>query len=69
MKLSRPLILVVLLAGAIFFYAIGMVFGAIALLVIGGLLELGFWIGLFKPARHQRTDGATHEDSRREPPR
>ena len=40
--------LILLLAAALLCYLLGAIHGAMALLIIGGLLELGFWLGLFR---------------------
>ena len=46
--------LILLLAAALLCYLLGFIHGALVLVVLGGLLELGFWLGLFKRLRIRR---------------
>ncbi|MCG9712473.1 hypothetical protein L1D32_09510 [Shewanella insulae] len=45
---KRMALLVGLLSGALVCYGVGMHLGALSLLVVGALLECGFWLRLFK---------------------
>ncbi len=45
---KRMALLVGLLIGALICYDVGMHLGALSLLVVGALLECGFWLRLFK---------------------
>ncbi|WP_299805808.1 hypothetical protein [uncultured Shewanella sp.] len=47
----RVAILAALISAAIGCYAAGMAKGAAGLIIIGVLLELAFWIGVFKQSR------------------
>ena len=47
-KTKHYLIVIGLLVVAILFYIRGFATGALSLLILGGLFELGFWIGLFE---------------------
>ena len=47
-NLLRVVILVALLAVAIFFYSIGFSTGSVFILTLGALFELAFWFGIFK---------------------
>jgi len=46
-KFNRYFIIVSLLSLALLFYFIGFDTGALIFFVLGGLFELGFWIGVF----------------------
>lgn len=45
---KRPVILACLLTAAVACYGLGMTLGASVLIGIGVLLELSFWVGLFR---------------------
>lgn len=50
----RLVMLLVLLAAAITSYSIGIHSGVFIFIVLGFLLEAGFWLGLFPIARRRR---------------
>ncbi|MCZ4337191.1 hypothetical protein [Shewanella colwelliana] len=45
---KRLVALFVLLLAALVFYGIGMHYSALAFILVGALLECGFWLKLFK---------------------
>ncbi len=47
-KLSRVLLLTLLIVGALTCYFAGSTTGTVAFFVLGGVLEIAFWFGLFK---------------------
>jgi len=46
-KFNRYLIIVSLLCLALVCYLVGFIMGIFIFIALGGLLELGFWIGVF----------------------
>ena len=52
--MKHMLVLVVLLLAAAVFYVVGSATGAIALVGVGLLLEIGFWFGLIQKRRSKR---------------
>ena len=47
-KVKRVILLTALLLGALLCYQAGFATGIIVLVIVGMLLELGFWVGIFK---------------------
>ena len=47
-KVKRVILLTSLLLGALLCYQAGFATGIIVLVIVGMLLELGFWVGIFK---------------------
>ncbi len=50
--MKRYLTLALVLAAAVVFYMVGSVTGAVALVGVGLMLELGFWFGLISKRRN-----------------
>ena len=47
-NVKRVILLIALLMGALLCYQAGFATGIFVLVVVGMLLELGFWVGIFK---------------------
>jgi hypothetical protein len=53
-KLRKYLVLVALFCLALVCYFVGSVSGAIAFIALGVILELAFWIGLFRSSKKHK---------------
>jgi len=53
--LGRTLIAIVCLIAAIMCYVFGAPAGGVAFLIIGGVLEMLFWIGILGPKKSQKS--------------
>ena len=47
-NVKRVIMLIALLMGALICYQVGFATGIFVLVIVGMLLELGFWVGIFK---------------------
>lgn len=47
-NVKRVILLIALLMGALLCYQAGFATGIFVLVIVGMLLELGFWVGIFK---------------------
>lgn len=54
-RLGKYLMLGALLCLAVLCYFVGSAIGAVAFIAMGILLELAFWVGIFKTSRKPRT--------------
>jgi hypothetical protein len=52
-KITKFILFSALLCLAMLFYFMGSAKGAIAFILMGFLLELGFWIGIFKTTKRK----------------
>jgi hypothetical protein len=55
--MKHALVLIALLLAAAAFYVAGSATGAVALVGVGVLLELGFWFGIIRKHRGRRQPG------------
>lgn len=49
-------ILLVLMVAAAFFYSLGFYSGAVAVIALGGIFEIAFWLKLFSRGERNRGD-------------
>jgi len=56
--IGKFLILGALFCLAVLYYAVGTVIGAIAFIALGIMLELAFWLGIFKRIPHKPVSSA-----------
>lgn len=54
-KSGKYLLLGALFCLALVCYFVGSVLGAVAFIIMGGLLELAFWVGIFKSSSKHQT--------------